>query len=218
MEKSKGLEPFCAECGCAGVVLAAGRSSRMGRPKMLLPLRGQTLLGRVLGAALESRLNPVVLVVGYEAERILDSLGGVKSHRKLRIVENRDFADGMSTSLVCGLREVEKECGAVMVLLGDMPFVSAGLVDHLLKRTAESGLPLGAVVVRGRRSLPVVIRRELYDEVKELTGDAGARGLFSSHPDRVCLVEPPEDYDDTDIDTPEDFERLRRAVDKTPPS
>ena len=71
-------------------------------------------------------------------------------------------------------------------------------------------------MVQGRRSLPVVIGRELYREVKELKGDVGARGIFLNHPDQICHVEPPFQYDDSDIDTPEEFNRFKEAIKKHP--
>lgn len=193
----------------AGIVLAAGESRRMGGPKQLLSTGGETLLGRVLVEVLNSCLAPVVLVLGFESNRIVSSLGSLRNHPKLRVVENPRFQEGMSTSLIAGLASVEHDRDHIMVLLGDMPHVTSGLMDRLCKETIASGFPLGAVTVRGRRSLPVVIGRPFYEEVRGLTGDVGARGLFQRHPDRVCRVETEGEFDDTDIDTPEDFARFQ---------
>lgn len=198
----------------AGIILGAGASSRMGSPKQLLTTGGETLLYRVLRTALDSILDPVVLVVGFQAEKILDSLGRLTGHPKLLPVRNPRFREGMSTSLISGLCAVEDIRESIMVLLGDMPHVTVDLIKHLWEATSGSGFPLGAVKVRGRRTLPAVIGRELYAEVKKLEGDVGARGIFRNHPDQVCLVEPPSEYDDSDIDTPEEFQRFQEAVQK----
>ncbi|MGD8386470.1 MAG: nucleotidyltransferase family protein [Desulfobacteraceae bacterium] len=196
----------------AGIVLAAGESRRMGQPKQLLSAGGETLLNRVLGQALNACLDPVVLVLGFESGRIQSSLGALYHHPKLLLVENPWFREGMSTSLISGLAAVEHDRDHIMVLLGDMPHVTSSLMNRLCNETIASGCPLGAVTVRGRRSLPVVIGRPLYEEVWNLTGDEGARSLFQRHPDWVCRVETEGEYDDMDVDTPEDFTRFRNGT------
>jgi len=196
----------------AGIVLAAGESRRMGQPKQLLSAGGETLLNRVLREALNACLDPVVLVLGFESGRIVSSLGALQDHPKLRLVENPRFREGMSTSLIAGLTAVERDRDHIMVLLGDMPCVTSLLMNRLRDETLYSGCPLGAVTVWGRRSLPVVIGRPLYGEVRKLTGDEGARSLFHRHPDWVCRVETGGEYDDMDVDTPEDFTRFRNET------
>ena len=89
----------------AGIILAAGASTRMGRPKQLLPLQGQTLLGRVLNNALESDLNRIFLVLGHQAQMIKNALGKLLRHRRLKIVDNRDYNKGISSSIIAGLSE-----------------------------------------------------------------------------------------------------------------
>ena len=196
----------------AGIVLAAGHSSRMGRPKQLLPAGGETLLQRVLREVLASGLDPVILVLGHRAGEVRESIGSLGTHPKLTVVENPRFSEGMSTSLIHGLSVVEESHDRFMVILGDMPRITSDLIDRLSRETVASGLPLGAVSVRGRRSVPVVIGRAFYGEVRNLTGDMGARSLFRSHPDLVCLVDGGDAYDASDIDTPEDYERFAREV------
>ena len=119
----------------AGIILAAGESNRMGHPKQLLTAGGETLLCRVLRVALYSKLDPVVLVVGFQAAKIIESLGNLKDHTKLRIVENLRFHEGMSTSLIAGLSSVEHTRDRIMVLLGDMPRVTSELIDRLRKKS-----------------------------------------------------------------------------------
>jgi molybdenum cofactor cytidylyltransferase len=190
----------------------------MGRPKQLLTVGRETLLLRVLGQCLASGLDPVVLVLGFQAERVVASLGRLADHPKLRIVRNPRFREGMSTSLILGLEAVESTRDRVMILLADMPHITSEIIDGFREHALESERPLAAVTVAGRRSLPVVIGRALYGEVKELTGDVGARGLFHHHPEELCLWEPPGGYDDSDIDTPEAYHLLQKRLGKgTPP-
>lgn len=209
LEEGQGKQSRKTSCRMAGVVLAAGESRRMGQAKQLLSAGGEILLARALRAALNACLEPVVLVLGFESDRIVSSLGSLRDHPKLRLVENPRYREGMSTSLIAGLSVVEEDRDFIMVLLGDMPHVTPGLINRLCEETMASGCPLGAVTVRGRRSLPVVIGRPLYAEVRRLTGDVGARSLFQRHPDRVCRVETGSEYDDADVDTPEDLARFR---------
>ena len=197
----------------AGLLLAAGASTRMGQPKQLLRLEGETLLARMLGEVLGSDLDLVVLVLGYQAQEIKRSLGSHLKHPKLRIIENRSYLDGISTSIVTGLSELENIFDHVMIILADMPLINSSLINLLLHQYLASPLQLGAVKLIGRRSHPVIVGRQFYDELRQLKGDVGARDLFLKYADRVCLVEPEEDYDDVDIDTMEEYLEFKRSLD-----
>ncbi len=196
----------------AGIVLAAGESRRMRRAKQLLSAGSETLLVRVLREALVSSLDEVVLVLGHQAEQVRESLAPIRGHSKLNIVFNPRYREGMSTSLIAGLTRVGKGCERIMVILGDMPHLTAGLIDELRLKVESSNCPLGAVAVYGRRSHPVVIGREFFGAVHGLSGDMGARSLFQEYSDRVLLVEAGDTYDASDIDTPEDYDRFREAA------
>jgi len=196
--------------GIAGLVLAAGASSRMGTPKQLLPAGGGTLLDRVLSEALRSDLERIVLVLGFKARAIAKGLKTDLRHPKLRIIENRNYRQGMGSSLAAGLWAVEKDFDAVMILLGDMPHVTAGLINLLVQRCLQSGSPLAALTSGGRRSHPVIIGRPFFPDLHGLEGDEGAKRIFAEHADQVLLVEPPGEYDDTDIDTPDEYRAFQR--------
>ena len=189
----------------AGLLLAAGSSTRMGQPKQLLSVGGQTLLRKVLGEALNSDLDKVVLVLGYRAEEIRKRLGRVVGDPRLAVVENSGYEKGISSSIIVGLSTIQESHGHVMILLGDMPFIDSGLVNHLIRRYLDSGSPLGAIKKGTRRSHPVIFSHRLYHELLALKGDRGARELFRKYSDLACLVEPEGFFDDRDIDTPEDF-------------
>lgn len=196
----------------AGLLLAAGASSRMGKPKQLLPAGGSNLLDRILDQALRSELASVTLVLGFQASKIWGGLHTPTRSKKLNIIENLRYEEGISSSIIAGLAEVEDRFDHVMIMLADMPHVTSNLIDLLLKKYGHAGLPLGAVVRKGRRTHPVIIHRTYYEELRGLRGDKGARDLFQKHADKVCLVEPPEAYDDMDIDTPEDYQRFLRSL------
>lgn len=194
-----------------GLLLAAGASTRMGRPKQLLPARGLNLLDIVLREALNSALDPIILVLGFQAQQIKEGLKTDLHHPKLKITENRDYRDGISSSIITGLSEVEDVYDHVMIILADMPLITSNLINLLIHHYLTSRLPLGAIAIKKRRSHPVIIGRPFYDELHRLEGDMGARDLFLKYPDQVCLVEPEEDYEDMDIDTLEDYLELKKT-------
>jgi molybdenum cofactor cytidylyltransferase len=196
----------------AGLVLAAGASTRMGTPKQLLPAGNTSLLDRVLTQTLRSRLDHVVLVLGFKANEVRRRIRSGRGSPRLEIIENRDYEKGISSSIITGLSRVEKNYDHVMILLGDMPYITSKVINHLLSGYLKSGLPLGALKVRGRRSHPVIMGRAFFPALHGLAGDRGAKDLFTSHPDQVCLVELGEDYDDADIDTYEDYLVFRRTL------
>ncbi|MFC1579727.1 NTP transferase domain-containing protein [Thermodesulfobacteriota bacterium] len=198
----------------AGLILAAGASSRMGRPKQLLPAGNVSLLDRIIREALHSDLDPVVLVLGHRAGEIRETLVTDLNHPKLRVLENKNYRHGISTSIVTGLLEVEMTCNHVMVLLADMPYITAGLINLLLQKYLDSGLPLGAIQLEGKRSHPVVIGRSLFPSLHQMRGDTGARNLFLQHADQICLVTPKGKYRDIDMDTPEDYKVFIESLEK----
>ena len=200
--------------GVAGLLLAAGSSTRMQRPKQLLPVGGETLLGRSLKEALNSDLDTVILVLGHKAKEIRRELGPLLSHPKVKIIENRYYRKGISSSIMAGLSEIEGSHDHVMVLLADLPHMDSNLINLLLQKYLDSHLPIGAIKVKNRRSHPVIFSRELYPELYELRGDVGARALFERYDHKVCLVESESPYDDMDIDTPEDYAQFQRSLKK----
>lgn len=196
----------------AGLLLAAGASTRMGRPKQLLHVQGVTLLERILNEALKSELDKIILILGHQSKEIKKVLGQIIVHKKLRVIENPRYRQGISSSITIGLPEVEDNYDHVMILLADLPHVTSGLINLLIHRYLESHLPLGAIQVKSKRSHPVIFGRPLYNELRKLQGDMGARALFQKYGDRACLVEPDFFYDDMDIDTEEDYVEFQRSL------
>ena len=193
----------------AGILLAAGASTRMGALKQLLPVAGVTLVERTLTAALESRLDRLVLVLGHRAPEIETALSGFIPNPKLTIVHNRHYQEGISSSLVAGVEEIAHSHDHAMILLADMPFIDHHVINLLIEGYLKAQLPMGAIKVGERAAHPVVFRRDLFFELKTLTGDVGARSLLKKYNDRVCLIEPGADYDERDIDDRADYRNFQ---------
>ena len=191
----------------SGVVLAAGASARMGRPKQLLELAGRPLLQHVIDAALASRLDEVVVVLGHCADEIRAAL---VLGQRVRVVENPAFGEGQITSLRCGLAALSPEACAAAVLLGDQPSLTSSQVDVMVAAFLAAGARAARPVypdAGGRPGHPVLLAREVFRELDRLRGDQGARMLFEGQPPGVLEVpvagEPPPD-----IDTSEDYARI----------
>jgi molybdenum cofactor cytidylyltransferase len=198
----------------AGIVLAAGESTRMGRPKQLLQAGAETLLERIVNEALRSDLDEVILVLGHKYEEIQATLGQMLRRPKLNVVVNRNYRKGISSSIIAGLSEAEENHDHVMILLADMPYIDADLINLLLRRYIGSRLPLGAIKLKAKRTHPVIFSRKLFTELHDLKGDMGARHLFKKYADHVCLVEPEGFYEDSDIDTPEDHTKYKKNLER----
>jgi molybdenum cofactor cytidylyltransferase len=188
------------------VVLAAGTSSRLGRPKQLLDLGGRPVLRHVVEAALASPLDRVVVVLGHREGEVAAAL---PRDPRLRIVSNPQYRRGQSTSLRAGLRAAG-EAGAAVILLGDQPGVRAEAIEAVVRAWREGA---GAVVqasYSGRAAHPTLLDRSVWEEVGEEAGDQGARDVLARHPEWRALVEvggdPPPD-----IDTERDYEQVSRA-------
>ena len=193
----------------SGVILAAGRSSRLGRPKQLLPLAGRPLLVHTVRHAVASALDEVVLVLGHEAIRIADAVGEWGQ----RLVINRDYASGMSSSLKVGLGALYPTTEAVLFLLGDLPQVTTEIIDAVLRAFRETGGPIVAAEYGGRVGNPVLFARELFPDLAGLSGDEGARVLLHSHSTRVVRVPVGSGAPPRDVDTEADYAALLAAWD-----
>jgi len=195
--------------GIAAVVLAAGRSSRMGDVnKLVADVGGKPMLAAVVEVALDSGASPVIVVCGHAEAEVRAALAGLD----VVLVPNPDFAGGLSTSLRAGIAAVPEACDGAVVLLGDMPLVRSAFVRRLV--AAFEAEPGGLAVVPvhdGTWGNPVVIARALFAEIGELGGDAGARKVLERHRDMVIEV-PADDTVLLDADTPEALEALRRRV------
>ncbi len=188
-----------------GIVLAAGKGSRMGRTKQLLPFRGQTILECVVDSALASSLQRVIVVLGYQADELEQLLIG----RDVTVVHNPLYDKGQSSSLKAGLQEVTVEDDAVLFLLGDQPLVTAETINRILAAYETS--PTSAIVLpvfEGKRGNPVLFSRETFPRLETLKDDCGARSLFEEYSGQILTVPVEDPSIHSDIDTEEDYLRL----------
>ena len=196
----------------AAIVLAAGRSSRMGGPnKLLAEIGGRPLVRIVAEAALASRARPVIVVTGHQRERVEAALAGLD----VVLVHNPAYADGLSASLKAGIAAVPPAADGAIICLGDMPQVDARLIDRLLTAfDPERGALVAVPTIGGKRGNPVVWSRRFFSDLSTLTGDVGARGLIASYPEAVVEVATTDDAAFTDVDTPDALDAVRAAMEQ----
>lgn len=193
----------------AGVVLAAGPSSRFGvdPPKQLQRLAGEPLVRRAVRRALASRLSGIVVVVGFRAAAVRASLRDLA----VTVVENPDFATGLSSSVKAGLAAVDPAAAAAMFVPIDQPRLSTGLIDDLVGRYLETGGPIVVPSHAGVRGAPVIFDRRLFGELAQIEGDSGGRQLFARHRDEIVELVLANDQALQDIDSQDDWQRLGAA-------
>jgi molybdenum cofactor cytidylyltransferase len=193
----------------AAVILAAGRSTRMGGPnKLLAELGGKTLVRIVTEQALASKASGVIVVTGHQADQVERALAGLK----VKFVRNGDFADGLASSVKAGIAAVPAEADGAVVCLGDMPLIDARLIDRLIEAFApDRGNLIAVPVSDGRRGNPVLWSRRFFGELMTLDGDIGARHLIARHREAVAEVAVEGHGAFLDIDTPQALEDARRA-------
>ncbi len=194
----------------AGIVLAAGSSVRLGQPKQLIRFQCKSLLRWVLEAALASRLEHTVLVLGHEAAPITEALGDLARHPHLAVLVNNRYQDGQGTSLQAGLRAIQRRFSAVMFLLGDQPLVGTGTINTLLTQFLASDKDICVPVCRGKRANPTIFSRRFYDRIFSISGDTGARALIDNHPEDVLRVPFDDPSRFLDVDDQDDLDRLYR--------
>jgi molybdenum cofactor cytidylyltransferase len=199
----------------AAVVLAAGRSARMGQNKLVVDVLGTPMIGRVVDALLASSVERVVVVTGHEQERVQAALAG----RDVSFVHNPEYAAGMSTSLRAGMRALGLRAGepaggpgvdAALVCLGDMPWIAPAHIDALIDAFQPvEGREICVPMYQGKRGNPVLFGARFFEEMTQLAGDVGARALIDAHAEVVFQV--PVDHSGVlvDVDTLAALERLR---------
>jgi molybdenum cofactor cytidylyltransferase len=189
----------------AAIILAAGRSSRMGSHKLLLPYKGRPIVNWVLAAACASQADPIIVVLGHEAELVDAAL---QAERRFLAIHNPLYAEGMSTSLRIGLAAMPQEADGAIILLGDQPLITLEIINAMIAVSAKAPDAIIAASYQGRRGNPVLFPRQYFAELTTITGDEGGRSLLARYPDRVRLVEIDDALAGRDIDTPEEYQAL----------
>jgi molybdenum cofactor cytidylyltransferase len=206
-------EPLHAGRNVAALVLAAGRSSRMGGPnKLLAEIRGRPLVRIVVDEVLRSRARPVIVVTGHERERVEAALAGLP----VDFVHNPKFADGLGTSLKTGIAALPAQVDGVIVCLGDMPQVDAALIDRLVGALDPGkGALIVLPTIDGQRGNPVVWSRRFFPDLMAVEGDVGARYLIGRYAEAVTEMPLTGHAALTDIDTPEALEAVKAELEGT---
>lgn len=191
----------------AGIVLAAGTSSRMGLNKMLLKLDGETLLRRTVKRASAAGLAPVVVVLGHEADRARDELANLPCQPVL----NADYARGINVSLQSGLAAVPAGAAAAVVILADMPFVTAPMIAALLEQYRESAAPLVISDYAGINAPPMLYDRSLFAELRAMEGEGCGKQVVKRHRSEAQVLSWPAAAL-ADIDVPDDYQRAKAEL------
>ena len=189
------------------VILAAGGSSRLGQAKQLLTFRGETLIRRVVRAAAQTGCDPIVVVAGEIGDGLRQELGGTRA----TVVENAEWQRGLGTSIRRGLREIVGPVDAVVLLTCDQALVDGNVIAQLIAAQEKTGKPIIASSYANTLGVPALFERSYFEALLALPDDSGAKKLIQEQADDVASIA----FEDgaVDIDTPEDFERLKENRD-----
>jgi len=197
-------EVFAVHEPVAGIILAAGESRRLGKPKQLLDWRGQPFVRAVTRTALEAGLDPVIVVTGANRENVEAAIEDLTA----KVMANKDWPEGQGSSIKKGVQVLnfENPVGAAIFLLVDQPQVTTSILRALIEKHAEGLYPVVAPIVIDRRANPVLFDRVTFPDLLELEGDVGGRAILHKH--NVEYLPWHDDRLLLDVDTPEQYQRL----------
>ena len=185
----------------AAVVLSAGESSRMGRPKALLPIEGETFIGRIVASLKHTQVGKIIVVLGHNADQLAAAIGPLP----VEILINTNYQLGQLSSLQVAVRNLlaDADCDGILVHLVDHPYIDASLVDRMIRQFYESKKDIVVPRCRGKRGHPVLFSRRLFGELLDAPMDQGAKAVVNAHGDATLEIETDEEGITVDIDTPE---------------
>jgi molybdenum cofactor cytidylyltransferase len=190
------------------IILAAGNSSRLGRPKQLLSYDGRTLLQHSLYTASGSDAHPIIVVLGAHADQIINEIGSANAH----VVVNTDWQHGMASSIALGLKtfiDINPSAEGVILMVCDQPFVTSGLLNELITAHKKTGKRIIACNYENTFGPPAFFHHSLFEELLQLKGDVGARSVVKQHAEEVEVIPFPKGT--IDIDTETDYKNLSGA-------
>jgi len=183
------------------VVLSAGESSRMGRPKALLPIDSQTFIEKIVGALKQSGIERVVVVLGFHADELRLQVG----HLPVEIVVNPDYKQGQLSSLQAAIRHLQTtgSCDGMLVHLVDHPYIDSKLVRLMIDRFGDSDNMIVVPRHQGKRGHPVIFSKKLFQELLDAPIDQGAKAVVNAHRGETLEIDTDDAGIILDIDTPE---------------
>ena len=188
------------------IILAAGSSSRLGRPKQLLSIRGKPLLHHCIEIALAAGISPVITVVGAHADMITEKISPLNT----TVVFNDSWMEGMASSIRCGINnllQISPHSRGAVLMVCDQPFITASLLSSLIATHEETGKPVVASAYSDTLGTPVFFGKDCFADLMELKGQEGAKKIILKHMEIVAGISFPEG--NIDIDTAADYERIR---------
>ena len=192
------------------IILAAGMSKRMGSPKLLLPLNGHPVIYHPIALAMQQELHPIVVITGQYIEEMSKVM---KGNKDITFLYNPDYKSGISSSLKLGIKTLANHVDAAMIFLGDQPFVHEQVVRSI-QTVYENERENGKWIVRpryaGQPGHPILFDHHLFENFLSLNGDEGGRSIINSHKECLKLIDFSEQLWGMDIDTSEDYEKVRK--------
>ena len=192
------------------VVLSAGESSRMGRPKALLPIDGQTFIERIVAALKQTKVGKIIVILGHNARELQSKI----SHLPVEILINTDYKLGQLSSLQLAVRYLQPDldCDGMLVHLIDHPYLAPALVEEMIRRFYETKKRIIVPKFHGKRGHPVIFSNALFDEILSAPMEEGAKAVVNAHRAETLEIETEEEGIAVDIDTPELYQQhVRRA-------
>jgi molybdenum cofactor cytidylyltransferase len=185
------------------MILAAGESKRMGKPKLLLPFGEKTMIETIVATVVSSKIEQTLVILGSDREKIEEKI----KNYPVKIVYNRDFRSGMLSSVQCGFKSLPEETRAVIVVLGDQPKISTTVINKLIDAYKRSGKGIVLPVYKKERGHPVLIDVKYGEEVENLSPEVGLRGTVYNHPEDILEVDVETLSIFQDIDYMEDYKK-----------
>ena len=185
----------------SAILLAAGESKRMGKPKLLLPFGNSTILEQAIDNLLNSRVDEVIAVVGDRAQEMIKRL----ANRPVKVAINPDYGKGMSTSIVRGLSLVDNSALAIMLVLADQPLIDSNTINRLIKAFFNNKKGIVIPVYQGRKGHPIIFSTKYKGALLGLKGDVGGKQIIKKHPNDTLEVAVNTQSITTDIDTMDNY-------------
>ena len=192
----------------AGGILAAGMSTRFDGNKLLASLNGKPLICRVVEAALSSRLDKILAVLGHEADKVREALDDQLQNPRFDCIDIADFQEGQSRSVIAGLKRVQQDCLGVMYLMGDQPLINPSVIDDVIATFEKSKKDICYPSFNGKRRNPVIFGERFYHDILALTGDTGAREIIDTNPQSTVSIDYSDELLFRDVDREIDLQSL----------